>query len=195
MLHEAVAIHDQFGAHPVAWWEGFGTAVDAMGAVELAFIHHMRARAAHIAGGSWPAVGKTSQELHFDRYGPVLFLWHLPRVLAMKHNAAIEDGIGRRVFFPFVGKTILELQVIPRKRLFIIQMAKLVVECAILIIAHPDHIVFNPKRIAEVDARLVVMDLDDPVVYIFTVEERLPTIVGGGAALLAAASYDESYYY
>ena len=58
--------------------------------------------------------------------------------------------------------------------LLIIQMSKLVIEFSILIIPHLNNPIFNAKCIAKVFADIMMMDLDNQVVNIPTIEYCLP---------------------
>jgi len=166
-----------------------------MSAIEFSFVNHMCTWRAHITGGPRPAVGKTCQELHFYGDGPVLLFGHLPRVLAMEHDATVKDGIRWRIFLPFIRKAILQAQVIMGEWLFIIKVAKLVIEGPVLIIAHFDHAVFHPEGIAEVDAGFMMMDFNDPVVDVFSVKERYPFPIAARSSFLFSTSGDENKNY
>ena len=71
----------------------------------------------------------------------------------------------------------------------VIEMTKLLIEIAVLIITHFDHIVFHTKCVAEVYTNIVVLDLNDPVVHVFAVEEWFPFI--SLCFIAAAATVDE----
>lgn len=62
--------------------------------------------------------------------------------------------------------------------LFIVEVTELVVEGAVLVVANFDHAVFYAEGVAEVHAYVVVVDLYDPVVEVFSVEKGDP-FVGG----------------
>ena len=88
----------------------------------------------------------------------------------MKHHAAIHIRIGRRIRSPFTHKAVVKFEMKMRKGNFIKEMAKLVVEIAILIIPHFNHTIFNPKGIAEIDAGIMMMDFNYPVIDVFSIE-------------------------
>lgn len=63
--------------------------------------------------------------------------------------------------------------------LLVIEVAKLVVEIAILIVAHFDDAILNPESVAKVDAHIVVMNFHNPIVEVFVVKEWRPFFSGG----------------
>jgi hypothetical protein len=92
----------------------------------------------------------------------------------MEHYAAVKQGVRRRGFAPFPYKAVFQLKMIIGIGLFEIQVAELIVEIAVLVVAHLYHAVFYAERVAVVLAYGVVVDLHEPVVDIFAVEKRFP---------------------
>ena len=65
----------------------------------------------------------------------------------MKHDAAVKERVVWRAFLLFTNKAVFKPQVIVRERGFVIQMTKLIVEIAVLIIANPDHeVLYNVRQ-------------------------------------------------
>jgi hypothetical protein len=58
----------------------------------------------------------------------------------------------------------------------VIKMTKLFVEVAILIVAYFDYPVFHTKRIAKVYTNIVVMNFNGPIIHVFAVEQRNPSV-------------------
>ena len=50
----------------------------------------------------------------------------------------------------FAGKAVLELEMKIRERFFIVQVSKLVIEIAILVVSHLNFSIFHPERIPEI---------------------------------------------
>ena len=92
----------------------------------------------------------------------------------MEHDAAIAKCVIRCSGLQLSNEPIFKLQVKARKWLLIIKVSKLIIEVAVLIVDHPDDAVFHPECVSKIDAHFVVMDLDNPVVDVGSVEERCP---------------------
>jgi len=98
----------------------------------------------------------------------------------MIHDAAVEDGVGRSIVPPFINETILEFEMIPGERFFIVEMAELFIEMIILVVPHFYDTFFSTECITEVLANFVMLDFYKPVVEIFAIEKADPTPVIGG---------------
>jgi hypothetical protein len=88
----------------------------------------------------------------------------------MKHDAAVKESVVRSAFLLFTNKAVLKPQVIVRKRRFVIQVAKLIIELAVLIVSDFDYAIFYPKRISVVFANQVVIDLDKPILSVIAIK-------------------------
>lgn len=194
MCDQGVAQYDQLSPYPLVAVVCFGSGVDAMPGIQFTLVHDMCAGRAHIARSAGFAIAQSTQELHFDGDGPVLFFGHGARVLGMVHDATVAQCIVGRTALQLTHETVLQLQVIIREGGFIIQVAKLVIEIAILVVVYPDHTILDAKGVPEVDAHFVVLDLYKPIVEVFTVEEGNPFTVSGSSCFRRSATGERNRY-
>jgi hypothetical protein len=74
-----------------------------------------------------------------------------------------------------------------RKGLVVIQVGKLVVEIAVLIVPHFYHTIFSPEGIAKIDAGVMVMYFYRPVGKVAPVEKRDPFALACAFSMRCAA--------
>ena len=102
----------------------------------------------------------------------------------MEHHATVahipSSTAGRLV----ARETVFYPQAVMRKRLLVINMAKLIIEVGVVVVAAFQHAIFYPKSIEVVVVEVVPRDFDVPAREVFSVEKLNPIFVG----LLVAGS-------
>src|SRR3546814_3282861 len=90
----------------------------------------------------------------------------------MVHDAAVADGVGWGVRFPFSGDAVFYHQVTFRKWLVVVEVAVLFVKLAVLVISAFDDDVFYAEGVAEIFSGSVMIDFYGPVVDVFAIDRK-----------------------
>ena len=119
----AVAVDFDLARHPLVAVKRLARAVRAVRRVELALVHHVRARRAEVAGRPF-VLAVAAEELHLDRHGKLLILPHRLGRLAVDHHAAVAQRPPGAALGLLADEAVLEPQHVVRERLLVEQVAE-----------------------------------------------------------------------
>jgi hypothetical protein len=83
----------------------------------------------------------------------------------------------------FAHETIFNRQVVMRKGLLVVEMTKAFAKVFIFIVPDLEQAIFDTKSLAVVVVEFVVVQLHDPIVYVFAVKELYPFTVRSAACM------------
>lgn len=150
-----------------------------MGFFQLAVDVDMGAWCAKV-GGMALVFAIAAEELCLDADGEVLVLHHAGGGLAVEHDPAVAKRPILAIGCLLAHETVLDPQPIMRKRLFVKQVAIVLVKAFVAAVIYFYHAVFHSKGILVIVIEVETCNLDVPTVKVFAIEKLYPLALFGG---------------
>src|SRR5690606_32310695 len=116
----------------------------------------------------------STEKLCFNGNRKILILQHSLGVLGVKHRSGIPGSPTFSAICLLSYKTIFYLKQVIGVGFVIENMAILLVELVVTIVADLHQTIFYPKGICEIVIQIMRTDLNRPIIYVFAVKKRLP---------------------
>ena len=154
---------------------------------EFAVHHKVGPRGADIGRGAF-ALAAAAEQLDLDGHRKVLVFSMLFGRLAVDHHAAVAERPARAAGHLLAHKPVLDPQDVVGELVLVEQVAELAVEFVVLVVGDFQHAVLDAKRVAEVVAQLIALDLRRPAGQVLAVEQGHPLAVGRPSSAAPASA-------